>query len=64
MTVISEYMGDGEYANRKASIRKDGDKTYVVKIQDNEVVEECDVSNHSIYYAEDAAENWVMGVNS
>lgn len=64
MALMSEFWGEKEYANRKAKVLKEDSKTIVVMIEDEVIVEERDLSNHSLYYAEDAAENWVMGINS
>lgn len=53
--------GDGAY--RKASVFKEPDGSYtVVMIQDATIVEERNITGHSEVYAENCAENWVMGV--
>ena len=61
-TIYHEYYGDGEYDNRKALIFKN-DNTYgVVMIKDGKIIEERLLKGHSERYAEDCAENFVMGV--
>ena len=61
-TIYHEYYGDGEYDNRKAVIFKN-DNTYgVVMIKDGKIIEERLLKEHSERYAEDCAENFVMGV--
>ena len=61
-TIYHEYYGDGEYDNRKAIIFKN-DNTYgVVMIKDGKIIEERLLKGHSERYAEDCAENFVMGV--
>jgi hypothetical protein len=53
--------GDGAY--RKASVFKETDGSYtVIMIQDAAIVEERNITGHSQQYAEDCAENWVLGV--
>ena len=61
-TIYHEYYGDGEYDNRKAIIFKN-DNTYgVVMIKDSKIIEERLLKGHSERYAEDCAENFVIGV--
>ena len=61
-TIYHEYYGDGEYNNRKAIIFKN-DNTYgVVMIKDGKIIEERLLKGHSEEYAEDCAENFVVGV--
>ncbi len=53
--------GDGAY--RKASVFKETDGSYtVIMIQDTAIIEERNITGHSETYAEDCAENWVLGV--
>ena len=61
-TIYHEYYGDGEYDGRKAIIFKN-DNTYgVVMIDDGKIIEERLLKGHSERYAEDCAENFVVGV--
>lgn len=53
--------GDGSY--RKACVFKEDDGSFtVVMIQDSAVIEERNIKGHSEVYAENCAENWVLGV--
>jgi len=53
--------GDGSY--RKSCVFKEADGSYtVVMIQDAAIIEERNITDHSEQYAEDCAENWVLGV--
>ena len=53
--------GDGAY--RKASVFKETDGSYtVIMIQDAAIIEERNITGHSQQYAENCAENWVLGV--
>tara|TARA_Y100000816_G_C25683445_1_gene361795 strand:+ start:148 stop:555 length:408 start_codon:yes stop_codon:yes gene_type:complete len=67
-TIYHEYYGDGAYDNRKAIIFKKftlrvNDNTYgVVMIKDGKIIEERLLKGHSEEYAEDCAENFVVGV--
>lgn len=57
-TLLSEYIQD----ERKASIVKDGEG-YVVHMYQGEVLRESrPIVGHTEAYAEEAAENWVMGI--
>ena len=69
-TIYHEYYGDDEHDNRKAIIFRKNDsknpklgKIYgVVMIKDGKIIEERLLKGHSERYAEDCAENFVMGV--
>lgn len=53
--------GDGSY--RKACVFKEDNGSYtIVMIQDSAIIEERNITGHSEQYAEDCAENWVLGV--
>lgn len=56
--LISEYIQD----ERKATVLKDGDG-YIVKMYQGELLKETrPIMGHTESYAEEAAENWVVGV--
>ena len=53
--------GAGSY--RKATVFAEADGSYTVyMMQDGAIVEERNITGHSEQYAEDCAENWVLGV--
>lgn len=60
--LVHEFFGQDKYANRKASVFKEGEGYVVYMIQDSAVVEERTITGHSEVYAENCAENWVLGV--
>lgn len=61
MKTLHEYKGVDKHSNRTALVVHDGnDYGVIYKIDDTE--EYRIFPEHSIHYAEDAAENWVMGV--
>lgn len=67
MIKISEYYGSDAYSDRESYIYLNNDDNYVVefiKRQEGKIIhkELRDLAGHSVYYAEDAAENWVFGV--
>jgi hypothetical protein len=79
MKLLSEYYGDDEYANREAnvyleerwsSISQEFRQEYVVefitkKEKTNNTTKEWHTTRpNSKIYAEDAAENWVMGIDN
>jgi len=59
-TYISTYRSeDGE---RVAEVRRGEDGYYVEFYLNEEFVKVVDVSAHSVYFAEDVAENYVLGI--
>jgi len=62
---LSTFWGDprnDEYVNRKAIVCKDDNGFLVEFYEDDELVEPRYLYEHSEIYAENAAENWVIGV--
>ena len=58
--MISEFSNSS--TNRSASI-VGGNNSLVVNCYEKDAfIRAIDVSDHSIYYAEDTAENWVLGI--
>lgn len=56
--LLSEYV----HGERKASVHKDGEG-YIVKMYQGELLKESrPIVGHTEDYAEEAAENWVLGV--
>ena len=62
VNVISTYWGDGEYSDRRAEVCKNNRGYFVQFFTDNVLIDYREVYAHSERYAEDAAENWVIGV--
>lgn len=60
--IISEYMGVGEYSERKAHVLRDVGGWLVYMYDGDLLVYERECFSTSVGYAEDAAENWVTGV--
>ena len=61
---ISTYWGDNEYSARRAEVMHDEEAGYYVDMYfDGELVETRPLYKHSERYAEDCAENYVMGIN-
>ena len=66
--MIHEFYSDddctrGDASYRKASVFKEPDGSFtVIMIQDAAIIEERNIIGHSKQYAEDCAENWVLGV--
>ena len=58
IALLSEYVQN----NRTATVLRDGDG-YVVQMYEDEVLKESrPINGHTEDYAEEAAENWVIGV--
>ena len=77
MKILSEYHGSKDYPNRKARVLySSGSGTYYVNLyrrftdaqyswQNNvdTLMKSIHCDGHSLRYAEDCAENYVMGIN-
>ncbi len=48
--------------NRDTKIKRVGDKVYVEFYEDNKMLGLVDYSDHSMYYVEDAIENFMTGL--
>lgn len=59
---LSGYYGSDEYSDRTAKVFRNKQGFYVEMYLNNKLEERRDLYDHSEYYAEDCAENWVMGV--
>jgi hypothetical protein len=59
---ISTYWGDNEYSNRMANVMKNEKGFYVDMYKNEKLVESRPLYEHSEIYAENAAENFVMGI--
>ena len=62
MKAIDEYSGSGLYDNRRAVIQENGDKYFVDLYIADMHQRTVDISEHTLRYAEDTAENWVTGI--
>jgi hypothetical protein len=62
MKTIGEYNGRGSYAKRKAIINETENK-YSVDLYLSDVHQKTiDASEHSFWFAEEIAENWITGI--
>jgi len=64
MKILHEYKGIDKHNNRRAEVTLDKNGDYGVRYIINDIVEYRIFPDHSIHYAEDAAENWVLGIIS
>lgn len=62
MKEYHRFHGEGEYSNRDAVVLRDNQGFWVCLILNGLMVEKRDLTSHSEQYAEDCAENWVLGV--
>ena len=58
---LSTYWGDEEFADRRAMVLKNDQGFYVELYKSDELIETRPLYDHSERYAEDCAENFVMG---
>lgn len=59
MEELSVYFGEEEYEGRKATVYRTEEGRYVVKAT---IKKEIPLYDHSLRYAEDTAENFVLGI--
>jgi hypothetical protein len=62
MKILSEIYGSDNFSNRKAQVTVDENGDYGVKYIIDGREEYRFFPDHSVHYAEDAAENWVSGI--
>ncbi len=60
--ILSEYYGQDQYKGRTSQVVWDGRKYLVRLFQDGNLIEERNLQGHNERYAEDCAENYVMGI--
>lgn len=62
--IVGEYFGEGQWEKRKAEVHlHQYDKYFYVKLYENGVHTDTRLmQDKSERYAEDCAENWVLGV--
>jgi hypothetical protein len=66
--LLHEFYSDedcsrGDSSYRKACVFKEPDGSYTITmIQDTAIIEERNIKGHSERYAENCAQNWVLGV--
>jgi hypothetical protein len=57
------FYGTNQYKNRRAHVFIEEDGSYTVTmISDSAIIEDRNIKGHSEQYAEDCAENWVLGI--
>lgn len=59
---VSTYWGDEEYSDRMANVMLNEMGFYVDMYENDSLVESRPLYEHSEIYAENAAENFVMGI--
>ncbi len=59
---LSTYWGDDEFSYRKAYVMKNSHGYYVDMWEHEQLIESRSLYEHSERYAEDCAENYVMGI--
>jgi len=60
--LLHQFYGTDKYSNRKSVVFKIDTGFLVYMIQDSAIIEERTLEGHSEQYAEDCAENWVLGI--
>jgi len=56
------FHGSDEYSSRKAIVLKNAEGFYVKCYENKDLVKRVDVYKHAERYAEDVAENYVLGI--
>jgi hypothetical protein len=60
--IIDEYFGYGNHQGRSAIIYKDAVGYFVEFLENGLSIEQRELADHSLRYAEDTAENWITGI--
>ena len=60
--VLSEFYGEGKFLGRTATVNWDGRKYSVRMYLDGKQIKERSLQGKSERYAEDCAENYVLGI--
>ena len=60
--IVSEYYGTEKYKSRYSQVVWESHYYSVKMFNNNELVEHRPLKQHSEHYAEDCAENWVLGI--
>ena len=60
--LLHEFYGQGDYQDRKSMVFKEKDGYLILMLEDKTICEERTITGHSEGYAENCAENWVLGV--
>ena len=61
--LLHEFFGRDDYADRRAMVFKDNGGYIILLMADKTIMEEHKISGRSEQYAEDIAENWVLGAD-
>lgn len=59
---VSTFWGDDKYANRMAHVMLNEMGFYIDMFEDEKLIESRPLYEHSEIYAENAAENYVLGI--
>ena len=60
--ILSSIQGAGEYSDRHALVLKNADGFYVRCYDGRVLAKRIDVYTHTERYAEDTAENYILGI--
>lgn len=60
--ILSEFYGQGQYDKRKATVSARYRGYVVLMYEDSVLMHQQEITEHTQQYAEDCAENWVIGV--
>ncbi len=60
--INSEFFGTDEYKSRYSQVVWESHYYSVKMFKDDKLVEHRPLQGYSEYYAEDCAENWVLGI--
>jgi hypothetical protein len=60
--LLHEFYGQGDYQDRKAMVFKEEEGFTVLMLEDKTIYNQRTITGHSEVYAENCAENWVLGV--
>lgn len=62
MIAISTYFGEGQYASRQSKIFIEDDVPTIEFWDNGKLIQVRAFPDNTMQYAEDAAENWILGI--
>lgn len=60
--LLSTFYGEKEYSDRLAEVSLEDEAFVVYMYSQNKLVKTQEITEHTVRYAEDCAENWTLGI--
>lgn len=60
--LLSTFYGEKEYSDRLAEVSLEDEAFIVYMYSQDKLVRTQEITEHTVQYAEDCAENWTLGI--